>query len=62
MEEENSTIKNIHQGTMKKLARLEEGIEGERVQEERRKLIRKNELLSDEMRNLNEELMERTEN
>jgi chromosome segregation ATPase len=63
LEEENTTIKNIHQRTMKKLERIEQqseaqaGSEGEGIQEERRRWLEKNEEMYEEMRRLRKELM-----
>jgi chromosome segregation ATPase len=65
LEQENATIKNIHQRTMKKLERLEEknrakdedAPEGEGLQEERRLWLEKTEQLYDEVRRLTKELL-----
>lgn len=56
-EQENITIKSIHQRTMKKLEKLEQErdikpIDGEGIQEERRKWLEKTEEMYEEIRRL----------
>ena len=70
LEQENTTIKNIHQRTMKKLEKLEEKskekqerpFEGEAIQDQRKKWIEKTEEMYQEIRKLTKELMISEEN